>query len=74
MLISAHPTSFLLQLYTVNAPGASEFLGQLTGRSAATGSAGGAITLELTESAIRAGLLQTCIVSAVLLYSGRNID
>lgn len=56
-----------LQLYTANPSGNSEFWGRMS-RSV------GAITLEMTQNAVRVGLLQACIISTVLLQSGRNID
>lgn len=34
----------------------------------------GRIILEMTTDALNAGLLEACVVAAVLLQSGRNID
>ncbi|KAH7880128.1 uncharacterized protein C8R40DRAFT_1166323 [Lentinula edodes] len=54
------------QLYTTGSSD-SEFLGRIS-RSV------GAITLEMTQNAVRLGLLQACIITTVLLQSGENID
>ncbi|KAJ3812081.1 hypothetical protein F5876DRAFT_38242 [Lentinula aff. lateritia] len=60
------PNGGAVSLYTTGSSD-SEFLGRIS-RSV------GAITLEMTQNAVRLGLLQACIITTVLLQSGENID
>ncbi|KAF9066011.1 hypothetical protein BDP27DRAFT_1228131 [Rhodocollybia butyracea] len=57
-----------ISLYTVgSSQNNSEFLGRISRNV-------GAVTLELTQSAVRGGLLQASIIATVLIQSGLNID
>ncbi|KIK64534.1 hypothetical protein GYMLUDRAFT_220969 [Collybiopsis luxurians FD-317 M1] len=56
-----------ISLYTVSSSENPEFLGRIS-RS------GRAIRLDMTQNAVRAGLLQACITATVLLQNGQNID